>query len=336
MQSSALVHVTVDSGRDLYGLEQYIDVPISFRYGIFAFIARGGFGMGFRNATMETRAQQAAQSLRHLLDIKEYELPSIGIILGTGWGDTLTLHDKRSVSLKNVRWFELIPDLEGHAREIAYGMIGKIPVLALRGRIHLNEESPIHGNPSWLVRLQIELFFRLGVRTLIVTSAVGSLDRKIKVGDVVAVNGFITVFAPPMPLYGGEFVSPEDSLDGMLRQCAFQSGNASALTMHSAGHVMLRGPFFEGRIYDKKYLRKTGAKIVGMSMLPEACVAALYDAKVLALGFVTNDAVETHSHEENISRAKQSTEKLGNLLDGVVRRIDRKPVSLCAQQRPAS
>ncbi len=279
---------------------------------------------------MEHRAERAADSLRRTLGIPLDKEIKVGIILGTGWGDTLSLHVISRVALKSIPFFELLGELEGHAREVVYGTIGGTDVIVLRGRIHLNEASPVLAPQECLngmVRLQTEMFMKLGVRTLIVTSAVGSLDRKIKVGDVVAVNGFVTVFAPSMPLYGGEFCSPEDTLDGSLRQCACAAALNTGIHMHNAGHVMLRGPQFEGRKYDKKYLRRTGAKVVGMSMLPETCVAALYDAKVLGLGFVTNDAVETHSHEENIARAKRSSEKLGNLLERIVTRTQRKNVS---------
>ncbi|MDO8571478.1 MAG: purine-nucleoside phosphorylase [bacterium] len=275
---------------------------------------------------MEVRARWAADALRRELGIPLDKDISVGIILGTGWGEALPLKVISRVGLKKITSFEELGDLEGHAREVVYGTVGGVDVIVLRGRIHLNEMPPSRESLYWMVRIQTEMLLQLGVKTLIVTSAVGSLDRKIEVGDVVAVNGFVTLFAPPMPLWAGEFVSPEDTLSGVLRQQALATALGVGIRMHSAGHVMVRGPQFEGRRYDKKYLRKTGAKVVGMSMLPEACVAALYNAQVLGLGFVTNDAVETHSHEENIARAKASAKKLGSLLEGIIARISGKKV----------
>ncbi len=59
-----------------------------------------------------------------------------------------------------------------------------------------------------------------------------------------------------------------------------------------------------------------------MSMLPEACIAALYDdVKVLGLGFVTNSDNETHSHERNLAQAQKASAKLGGLLERIIRRI---------------
>ncbi len=80
---------------------------------------------------------------------------------------------------------------------------------------------------------------------------------------------------------------------------------------------MVRGPNFEGRTYDKPFLRMTGVKAVGMSMLPEACIAALYKdvgVRILPMAFITNDDSEEHSHEVNLARVKEASKKLAQFL----------------------
>jgi purine nucleoside phosphorylase len=88
---------------------------------------------------------------------------------------------------------------------------------------------------------------------------------------------------------------------------------------------MLRGPNFESRKYDKRTLRRCGAKVVGMSVLPEACVAMLFKerVRVLALGYVTNNDVEEHSHQMNVGRAKDQSDRLGEYLTSIVQQIHR-------------
>ncbi len=257
--------------------------------------------------------------------------PSIGIVLGTGWGDTLALKDmkpvfgvkiderlKKEMYLKELDFYRL-GELEGHARKIALGRVGDKETIALRGRIHLNEKPPSDDDIHMQVRLQVEMLFHLGVKTLILTAAVGSLKPDIAVGDIVAVDGFVTVFAPPIPLFAGEFCSPEDTLDPSLREIASTAARDAGLRLHVGGHAMLRGSFFEGRKYDKPLLAASGASVVGMSILPEACIAALYpDVKVLSLCFVTNSATEEHSHETNHARAKESADKLGDFLERTI------------------
>ena len=89
--------------------------------------------------------------------------------------------------------------------------------------------------------------------------------------------------------------------------------------MHVGGYAMMPGPAFEGRKYDKPFLASAGIKAVGMSVLPEACVAALYDGvKVLPMAFITNDAYEEHSHEENLRRAKERSPLLGGYLTRII------------------
>lgn len=242
-----------------------------------------------------------------------------GIILGTGWGETLKLEGAIEFPLSGLcPAFGTLQDLPGHARSIVYGRVAGKEVLMLRGRVHLNE-SPSDPKIPIAVRLQTQILMELGVRNLIVTNAAGSLDNMVHVGDVVVIDGFVTVFAPPMPLWAGEFVSPEDTLDIKLANLALGlRGNLQGL--YAGGYAMVRGPFFEGRLYDKRILRNTGAMAVGMSTLPEACIAALpqYKANVLGLSFITNSDSEKHSHGENVLRAKESGAKLGGFLTRIV------------------
>ena len=121
-------------------------------------------------------------------------------------------------------------------------------------------------------------------------------------------------------LYGGEFCSPDDILDSDLRQIAKNSA-PTELSIKEGGYVMVRGPFFEGRKYDKLMLyRLMEPRCVGMSTLPEACVISLYKqegAKAIGLSYITNDDKEEHSHEENVKRAKADASHLGALLTNI-------------------
>ena len=278
--------------------------------------------MPYRNIEREQAASSAAAVIQERLCVIPDKDAPIGLVLGTGWGDVLPIEEAKTCSFGDIRGFEELKALEGHARAVVFGNVAGKPVLALRGRVHLNE-APCDQNIAKMVRLQIEMLLQCGVRTLILTSAVGALPRPVsrlfKVGEVCIVNGFVTLFAPDMPLWAGEFCSPEDTLDSALQSLATKA--AKDVVSGTAGHVMVRGPFFEGRRYDKEYLSRTGACVVGMSMLPEACVAALYGARVLGLGFITNDAVEKHSHEENLARAASAREKLGAYLTRIIAEI---------------
>lgn len=242
----------------------------------------------------------------------------IGLILGTGWGDVLEITHPITIPFANLPGFIGLEKLEGHARELVMGIIAGKFVIALRGRVHMNE-APNDQNIAKMVRLQVEMLFHLGVQNLIVTSAVGSLNQQIEIGSIAVIDGFITLYAPEMPLWAGEFCSPEDAISNKLKVIAHEE--KGKLKLNDVGHVMLRGPFFEGRKYDKQLLVESGAKVVGMSMLPEACIASLYGANFLGLGFVTNDMFATHSHEENLQRAKSAAKHLGSFLTRIISKI---------------
>lgn len=278
--------------------------------------------MGYIDPGRDREAREAAEALVACLHLDPAHPPRIGVVLGTGWGDALEVEGRRSAPLKSVtNYFWSLGELKGHAREIVAGRVGGADIIALRGRIHMNEKP---GDPSIfrMVRLQVSMLFALGVKHIILTNAAGSLRPDIaRVGDIVAADGFVVSFAPQMPGWAGEFCSPEDTLDQQLRFIARAVSKKAGLTLHNGGYAMLCGPFFEGRKYDKPLLRASGAMAVGMSTLPEACIAALYDVKVLALSFITNDDAKEHSHEENMRRAKEKSEKLGALLEGIIRTV---------------
>lgn len=272
-----------------------------------------------RNAEREKVADLAALYVKRNRPFAGTDArPPIGFILGTGWGDTITVADCGRISLQNIPGFNAMGHLEGHARELLVGTLAGRRVYVLRGRIHMNE-APDDPEIPKMVRLQTEMLMQLGVRTLIITSAVGSLRGSLNVGQIGVIDGFVTLFAGVMPLWAGEFCSPEDTLSSELRRIAHEV--RGELVTKDVGYVMTRGPFFEGRRYDKALLAATGAGVVGMSMLPEACIAALYDAKTLCLGFVTNDDVAVTSHEDNLAAAHASAKHLGDFLARIVERV---------------
>lgn len=245
----------------------------------------------------------------------------IALVLGTGWGDALKLDDGRECPFSEIPGFEALGQLDGHARKVMVGKLAGRPVIVLSGRVHLNE-APADPNIHRMVRLQIEMLLKLGADRIIPTCAVGGLTPATKVGNVGFITGLLTLFAPDMPLYAGEFCSPEDTLDAgrciKARQAAIDAG-FDGKSLFFGAYAMIRGPFFEGRRNDKRVLREAGANVVGMSLLPELCVAALYPGvEATPLVFVTNSDTEAHSHEENLARAKQMSGQLGRLLTVVV------------------
>lgn len=271
-----------------------------------------------RNKVCEDAAKLAAGYLRVNLNI--HQDVDTAIVLGTGWGDKLDIKDPHFVRFEDVPGFSGLQELEGHQRRFVYGVVEGKKVIVLKGRIHLNEDP---GNPEIfkMVRLQIEVLMQLGIKKLVLTCAAGALPGSAaKKDSLVIIKGFVTVFSPQMPLWAGEFCSPEDILSKKLANLAWKKQKHFKGETIEGFYAMVIGPFFEGRMKDKKALSDAGASVVGMSMLPEACIAALYpDVNVLALAFITNDSKEVHSHKLNVEEAKKFGEGLSKYLTQIVK-----------------
>jgi len=274
-------------------------------------------------------AIKTAVAIRRKLRISDDADDFVAVVLGSGWDKALLsqLQDLRSIPLNKLPGFRNLPAHPTHKRLLHYGRLGQRWVLVLQGRVHMNEALYSIKLVN-MVRLQIEMLQVLGAKRIVLTAAVGGLlrgktpeKRRAQIGSICIVDSFVTVYAPDMPLYGGEFVNPEDTLNPGLRQIGLKVSHDVGLDAFEGGHLMVRGPFFEGRKHDKLIMARSGADVVGMSILPEACVAALCDTQVLALGFVSNDDVEAHSDELVRERVQAASAKLDALLVGVVSRL---------------
>jgi len=75
-----------------------------------------------------------------------------------------------------------IPDypestVQGHAGELAIGSLDNIPLLAAKGRFHFYEGYDIQ-----TITLPVQLFHSLGIKSLIITNAAGSLKLDLQPG----------------------------------------------------------------------------------------------------------------------------------------------------------
>jgi xanthosine phosphorylase len=245
--------------------------------------------------------------------------PEVGIILGSGLGPLADrLINPISFSYEELPGFP-VSTVEGHAGSLVFGKLGGVPVMCLKGRVHLYE-----GQSFATLKMIIRILKHLGCHTLITTNAVGSLRKEVVPGEVVAITDHIN-FLGTNPLvgpnddeFGPRFVAMDNAYDSDLRRQLHAVADEIGITLHDGVYLASLGPTFETPAEIKAF-KILGADMVGMSTVPEVIMARHCSLKVVAISAVTNLAAGMSdvvlSHEQTLAGAKLAEEKLCKLVE---------------------
>ncbi len=226
----------------------------------------------------------------------------IGLILGTGWGKIIAdLKSSKKVPYKNI--FGAAPSIPGHAGQVITAKYKNKNLIILSGRFHTYEGYSAHEATKTVRYLHKE-----GVKKIIITSAVGALNPKYKVGDLVILKDMITLFCQS-PLIGPKYQDLSVPFSEKLQNLAIATASSLHIPFQSGIHVFVNGPHFETAA-DKMTLRQLGADVVGMSIVPEVIMGRNLNMEVLGLSLITNLAFVKHSHEDVLAAAKKQEKNL--------------------------
>jgi len=223
------------------------------------------------------------------------------------------------------------PTVPGHAGRLALGRLRGVPVLVFRGRIHLYE-----GHGASASALPSVVSWALGARAIVLTAAVGSLVPEIAPGSLAVCDDHVNLLREDV-LRGWTredgspaFVDLSDVYDRELSDVAAAgAGPERSGPGHSGpGHSGLRravyaavpGPSFETRA-EAEYLRRIGATVVGMSLVPEAVPARALDLRVLGLLSVANAVGVEVSHDAVLEATGRTAGAIGDVLAEVLPRL---------------
>lgn len=286
----------------------------------------------------ELDAKETALQLIENLKIQRNAIPTVGFFLGTGWKRALPLEDAREVLLKNLHGFANPQKTSaGEELKVMYGFVNGLPVIAQIGRVHLSD-PPTDRAVQDIVRLQAEMFIHLGVKRFVMTCGAGRTDdvfsadnatfetREILTGDVVLINGFLTVFAQNLPGFSMEHGSPNATIDWTMFQHAMAYATENRefrKRLHTGGYAMINGPYWEGR-YDRQLLGipGLGVKAIGFGLLPEVCIASIYRARgvsVLPIALIL-DAADRGTLEDT-PEITETKKHLPGFLRFIIRRL---------------
>ncbi len=119
--------------------------------------------------------------------------PGVGLILGSGLGVIADAAENRVViKYGDIPGFH-VSHVEGHAGQLVIGDVGDVTVMIMQGRFHYYE-----GVSMEEIAFPIELMRKLGVGSVIITSASGGVNSQLKKGDIMLLDDHINfVFRNP-------------------------------------------------------------------------------------------------------------------------------------------
>lgn len=246
--------------------------------------------------------------------------PKIAIILGTGLG---SLTDRIEI-LKEIS-YKLIPHfvpttVESHSGKLIWAKWNGTEVLILSGRLHYYE-----GYSPQEITFPVRVLKALGIITLWMTNASGTVNPELNAGEIVFISDHIN-FHPENPLrglhderLGLRFPDMSDIYDKSLLEKAKMACQKKQLNFRTAVYFGLQGPSLETPA-EYRMIRILGADIVGMSTVPEAIVAHHSGLTIMAASIVSNStsalgATEKTTIESVIATIHASSEKLFDVLE---------------------
>lgn len=216
--------------------------------------------------------------------------PAVGVVLGSGLGGFAEeVEDPVEIPYEEIPGWPVATAL-GHAGRLVVGRVGGVVVAVMRGRAHLYE-----GLPAEKVVFGVRALGRLGVKTLVLTNAVGAIDTTLEPGQLVLVadhlnlQGASPLVGPNDDRLGPRFPDMSAAYDPELRAAARMAGARIGVDLVERVYAGWLGPAFETPA-EIRMLRTLGADLVGMSTVPEVLAARHMGLRVLAISCVTNMA----------------------------------------------
>jgi purine-nucleoside phosphorylase len=272
-------------------------------------------------------ADAVDRAARAIAGLKPGFAPRAAVTLGSGLGAGLPrLEGAVDVPYEDIPGFPR-STVQGHAGRLHLGTLpGRgLPVAILQGRFHYFE-----GHPMESVTLPLRALQRLGLKTLILTSAVGSMRPDRKPGHVVVLKDHINLMgANPLrgvhgPQFGPMFPDLGDAYSPRLRKLALAECRRHKVPAKEGVYLAISGPSYETPAEIRAF-RRLGGDVVGMSTVPEVIAARQLGVEVLTLSWISNMAAGLSksqlTHEEVLELGRKMAAKLKGVLEAVLNKV---------------
>jgi purine-nucleoside phosphorylase len=248
--------------------------------------------------------------------------PAVGIILGTGLGGLV-----KEIEVEKQLMYGNIPDfpistVEFHSGKLIFGTLAGVKVVAMQGRLHYYE-----GYNMQQITFPVRVMKMLGIKTLLVSNASGSLNPAFKKGDLMVIEDHINL-QPENPLVGRNedelgprFPDMSEAYNRALVNKALDIAKANNIVCHKGVYVAVTGPNLETKA-EYKYLRIIGGDAVGMSTVPEVIVANHMGLPVFAISVLTDEGfpevLDPVSIEDILAIAHEAEPKMTLILKELI------------------
>jgi purine-nucleoside phosphorylase len=259
------------------------------------------------------------------LECKTGLRPTTGIILGSGLSSIAeAAEEKVRIPFSDIPHF-LKSTVEGHRGEAIIGKIFGKPVFIMAGRIHFYE-----GHTLQDVTYPVRVMKHFGVENIIVTAAVGAVNRKFKAGDLMLITDHINMMGSN-PLIGPEGARQGTrfpDMSSVYKKGLIDSAAAVArklkINVRKGVYLANSGPSYETPA-EVRMAGLLGADVVGMSTVPESIVANHCGMKVLGIAYISNMAAgildQPLTHQEVIEAGRNVELKLSSLIKEIIKII---------------
>ena len=211
--------------------------------------------------------------------------PEIAIILGTGLGMYVSNLDGRQDIYYNE--IPLFPNSnKNNDSYLSFGQIGNKDVLIQNGNFYYYE-----GHSFETSVYPIRVYKLLGIKTIIISCAVGGINKSFKCGDLVVINDHIKFFGDSplrgvnIPEFGDRFVDMSQAYSQRLIQAA----ELINPKIKKGSYAFMPGPNFETPL-EINVLRTWGADVVGMAVIPDVITAVHAGIEVMVISHISSMA----------------------------------------------
>ena len=251
--------------------------------------------------------------------------PEVGFVLGSGLAKAVpALEGARVIPYAEIPGFPRTT-VPGHEGKLILGRAFGKKVAVMQGRFHYYE-----GHAMESIALPVRALEYMGLKTLIVTAAVGSMREKIRPGHFTVISDHVNLMGRN-PLrafheeeFGTMFPDMTAAYDPRMRKLLLAACRRRKAPAREGVYVAVGGPSYETPAEIRAF-RALGGDVVGMSVVPEVVPARQMGVATAALTWTSNMAAglpgAIQNHGDVLALGERVAENLRAVLAEVIRTL---------------